>query len=513
METRKDELLSSNRIFITIVLSLFLIICTVNILNHEMWRDEMDVWMVANYNSPQAIIDHIKVQGHPALWFLVVKASQQIFPSPFGMALANLLFISLAVLVLLKYAPFNRSQKVFLSFSYFMLYEYGTISRNYGISVFFIFAACALYAHREKYTVPIAILLAISCNIHAMNLIIACSLAFLFTAEQIFPARTTSDIRIPKSHLLIGTFILIIGILLALNQVIPSKGSPWAMSSANKWLFHSPLYVLTVVWKSFIPISSPSIHFWNTNILPDGHAMILLSLFIMFASCLIFIRKPIIFSFYLLGVMTFFFFFYKIYHGFIRHHGYLFIMFVITYWLSFNYRGVKNNNLLAKLNSIVLNKKFNFFTLICFIHFIAVFIPIYFDWYYPFSASRDVARFLVKNNLQDNILLGDKDVCVAPVAGWIDREIYYPAISDYARYVIWNHPNRKSLPWKDIRNNKDYFHTIRQKAQALANEKNMDVILILNYAIDDKPLKTFTTSIVSDEVYYIYRVQPGKQRK
>ena len=501
--------LSNKKIFITITFSLFLVICTANILHHEMWRDEMNVWMIAKYDSPQAMIDQVKVQGHPALWYLVVKAVQQIFPSPFGMALANLLFISLAVLVLLKYAPFSRFQKIFLSFSYFILYEYGTISRNYGISVFFIFFACALYTHREKYTIPIAILMAISCSIHSMNLIIACCFAFLFTAEQIFSIRSTSNNRIPKYHLLTGAFILIIGVVLSLIQAMPPKDSPWAMSSGHKWLFYSPFNALTVVWKSFIPISFPSIHFWNTNILPDGHVMILLSLLIIIASCIIFIRKPIILSFYILGLMTFYFFFFKVYHGFIRHHGYLFIMFVISYWISYDYIDTKHVNFFTRLNQVLMNKKFNFFTLICFIQFVAVFIPIYFDWHYPFSESKEVGQYIIENHLQDNVFLGDKDVNVAPVSGWIDRAFYYPAIGDFARYVVWNHPNRKSHFLKDIRNSKIYHHMIKEKAKALANEKNKDVILILNYPIDDKPLKTFTTSIVPDEVYYIYRVYPG----
>ncbi len=502
------ELLKNNKIFTIIVFSLFVIVCTVNILNHEMWRDEIDVWMVANYNSLQGILDVIKVHGHPALWYLVVKAVQQVLPSPFGMALSNLFFITMAVFLLLKYSPFNRLQTVLLSFSYFILYEYGTISRNYGMSVFFIFAVCALYSQREKYTIHIAILLAISCSIHSMNIVLACCFVFLFAAEKMFRVKSTSENSIPNSHLLMGAFILMIGVFLAFNQAIPSKDSPWALSSSQGWHFDSPLSVLTTMWKSFVPISSPVIHFWNTNILPNGPAMVLLSLLILFISSIFFIRKPLIFCFYLLGVITFLLFFYKVYHGFTRHHGYLFIMFVISYWISFNYTGVGRENLLIRLNKGLLNKKFNFFTLICSIQFIAVFVPIYFDWHYPFSASREVGQYVVKNNLQDNVLFGDKDTSVAPVAGWVDREMYYPAIGDYARYVIWNHPDRKSQPLEKIRNNKDYYVAIKQKAQELAQEKNKDVIMILNYAIDEKPLKQFITSIVSDEIYFIYRVNP-----
>lgn len=315
---------------------------------------------------------------------------------------------------------------------------------------------------------------------------------------------TPAGRSIPKSHLWIGFFILMIGVLLALYQALPSEDSPWSLSSSHKWVFYRPHYALMAIWAGFIPISYPNLHFWNTNILPDGPAMILLSLLILFLSCLMFVRKPIVCFFFLLGELSFLLFFYKVYHGFTRHHGFLFIMFVISYWISFNYEGVKHENILTSLNRILLGKKFNFFTVICFFNFIAVFIPIYFDWQYPFSASREAGQYLVNNNLQNNVLLGDRYAAVVPVAGWINREMYFPEIDDFAKSVIWNHPTNKSLPlYKD----KDYHDTIKQKAHELARKYKKDVIMVLNYALDEKPLKTFTTSIVPDEAYYMYKIQ------
>jgi hypothetical protein len=181
-------------------------------------------------------------------------------------------------------------------------------------------------------------------------------------------------------------------------------------------------------------------------------------------------------------------------------------MFLVAYWISFNYRGLQRNSLLTRVNNVALNGKFSFFTLICLIQFISVFVPIYFDYRYPFSASQEVAKYLVKNNLQNCVLFGDKDFCTEPVAGWIDRKIYYPAIGDYARNTIWNHPNRKNVPLTDIQNNTDYFQTIKQEARELADKTSKDVIMILNYQMDENPLRKFTTSIVADEIYYLYRV-------
>jgi hypothetical protein len=510
MDTISFKRLRTNRVAIRAVFFLFVILSMVSILNHEMWRDEMDVWLVAKYNSLEGIFDTIKVQGNPALWFLVVKAIQQIFPSPFGMAVANLFFVALAVLLLLKYAPFERLQTVLLTFSYFIFYEYGTISRSYGMTLFCIFAVSTLYPRRRKYTIPIAALLAITCSIHAMNLVFAGCFAFLLVVEYIYSQKSTSVRYARKSHLLISALVLMIGMFLALYQAMPSEDSPWLLSSTDRWRFHGPLSVLSLLWKSFIPLSSPGVHFWNTNILPDGPVMILLSLFILLISCLFFVRKPIICSFYLLGITSFLFFFYKVYHGFIRHHGFLFILFVISYWLSFNHSEVNSNSRFDVPHRILHNKKVGLFSLICFIQFVAVFLPVYFDWRYPFSASKQVAQYLLQSDLQNAVLLGDKDVAVAPVSGWLDREIYYPTIGDYGRAVIWNHPNRKAVPLENIRTDKTYHRMIKKRALELANERHNDVIMILNYPIDERLLHEFPLAIVDDETYFIYRVNSKK---
>jgi len=506
MKTDTVDKMRDDRIFIAIVFTIFLVVCFMNILHHEMWRDEMEVWTATYGSSLQDIIKSTKESGHPAIWYLIVKAVQQITPSPFGMAFANMLFIALAVFVLLKYSPFNRLQKSLLCFGYFILYEYGTIARNYGISVFLIFVICALYEHRERYTIHIAVILALICSAHSMNLIIMSSFVFLFAAEALFDIKSSGRF-IPRSHLLLGAIILMAGILLALYQALPAEDSPWSLSSSHKWVFHRPHYALMTIWRSFIPISYPVRQFWNTNIFPDGPVMILLSLLILIISCLMFIRKPIVCVFFLLGEMSFLVFFYKVYHGFTRSHGYLFIMFVISYWVSSNFASTGNENFLTRLSKGLSNRKFNFFTFICFMHFIAVFVPIYFDWNYPFSGSREVGRYLVRNDLQDCLLAGDRYAAVVPVAGWINREMYFPEIDDHAKSVIWNHPNRNSIPPPSVHKKKDYVKTIIRKVERLAHEQKKDVILILNYAIDEEPLKSFTTSIVPDETYYIYKIQ------
>ncbi len=493
----------------TVVFVAFMALEGFSVLNHEPWRDEMAVWMVAKYNSPGGIVSEAGVQAQPALWYLMVKGVQQVIPHPLGMGLANLMAIGLAVLLMLKYSPFTRAVKVFLCFSYFIFYEYGTIARNYGISVLVVFAVCALYPRRDKYAAVIALLLAVGCSIQVMNIVFAVCFGFLLVAERLFKRAPGPGGRGGDLHLIVAVLIIGAGILLALSQAAPPEGSPWAASSGAKWVFQTPIGALKSVWLSFVPFASPKLDFWNTNILPDGRLMAVLSFALLALSCLSLWRKPLIEMFYLCGVVSLLIFFYRIYHGFNRHHGYLFLMLVISHWIFGGFRD-QESELGQHVKHEVVGPRLNGFTLVCFLNFLAVFVPLYFDWRYPFSASRDVAQYLGKEEFQDAILLGDVDYCVAPVAGWLDREIYYPMSGGFSKGVIWKGTTEGRILHGNIPGDKTYKKRIWATAQKLAKEKGKDVVLILNYQIDEKPFKEFPLSIVADERYYLYRVSSDR---
>ena len=81
-----------------------------------------------------------------------------------------------------------------------------------------------------------------------------------------------------------------------------------------------------------------------------------------------------------------------------------------------------------------------------------------------------------------------------------------PCVLRLPLLLIWNHPNRNSIPPPNERNKNDYIKTIIRKVERLAHEQKKDVILILNYAVDEELVKEFTVAIVPDETYYIYKI-------
>jgi hypothetical protein len=498
--------LGKNRpLFLITILIVFVLLESTSLWRHELWRDEMAVWMTCENNTLAGIIFEAKMQAQPLLWYLLVKVIQLLTTTPLGMSIANLFFIIISAFLVLKYAPFNRLEKVFLCFSYLLFYEYGTISRNYALTVAILFTVCALFSERRKYWLPISLLLALNCSIQSMNIIFAASfLVFMIAESTLYPA---SKLSIRASRLAASCTIIIIGITAAVYQATPPPGTVWSPYSGQKWVFHSLWGCLKSVWLGLVPISKPTLHFWNTNALPDGNLMIIASIVILLFSTLFLIRRPLAGLYYVTGCVGLLLFFYRFYHGFARHHGYFFLMFVSAYWIyHFSDKTAPNELLPRLLPQSMPRWRLSFFTVICFLNFCALLTPVYYDWVYPFSASRQAATFLTGSSFEDCIFLGDVDFYVAPIAGWIDREMYYPAINAFSKSVKWNSPNRRAIDREVTLSSMAYHHLIWQTALKLCMDRKKDVVLVLNYAIDKEPLKEFPVSIVPDETYYIYRV-------
>jgi hypothetical protein len=137
-----------NNVFTTIVTSSFFLLGLFGILNHSMWRDELNVWLIARDSSSLLELFHnIKYEGHPALWYLCLYFLNQFTSNPVAMQFLHLLIATSSIFIFIKYSPFTPLQKLLFSFGYLPFYEYLVISRNYAIGLLLVL----LFVH---YTPP-----------------------------------------------------------------------------------------------------------------------------------------------------------------------------------------------------------------------------------------------------------------------------------------------------------------------------------------------------------------------
>ena len=80
-----------NKIFNTSLLLVFVVLIFLTMINHELWRDEAQAWLVVRDLSPLGIIDHVKTEGHPLLWYAVLFPFAKLHFPVFSMQVVSFL--------------------------------------------------------------------------------------------------------------------------------------------------------------------------------------------------------------------------------------------------------------------------------------------------------------------------------------------------------------------------------------------------------------------------------------
>jgi hypothetical protein len=114
------------------------------IFTHSPWFDEEHALLIAR--APWAdLLGNLKYEGHPTLWYVWLGAIDRLLgASPLALPVAQLP-ITLGLLWLIWFrSPFPFAAKVLLSLSYFFAFEYGVISRSYGLGVLLLLTAVPL---------------------------------------------------------------------------------------------------------------------------------------------------------------------------------------------------------------------------------------------------------------------------------------------------------------------------------------------------------------------------------
>lgn len=155
------------------VLFLLWIIITLTLIYfHAFWMDEVINLIFGIGADPQY---GIHGNGHPALWFLLLRSLFAIFHKVWVLPLASFLIAATSVWLFLFKSPFSLQFKILFLCSNFALYEYVVIARNYGISMLFMFILAMVVASKkfkENLTGPCLFIL---CNTNILSVIISMS--------------------------------------------------------------------------------------------------------------------------------------------------------------------------------------------------------------------------------------------------------------------------------------------------------------------------------------------------
>lgn len=518
----KDKSCFLEKAYPFIITAIFLVLSIILITRHEFWRDEIISWHFGSESSSfTEFLSIVRVDGNNTFgWFSILYfISHFVTSNVESMKIAHLAISTISIFLFLKYAPFNKVIKIIFVFGYFPFYEYSIISRNYALGILFISIFCILYKNKYKNIILLSITLFLMSLGSVLSFIVSIAFFLMLTSELIIDWKNAKK-NMNKVHILIAALIIITGIFFAYWQL----GSQETISSMDTSTvsifdritgenFKSVKDVSVGVVDTYIPIPQFILNYWDRNRLITNFLSnyrfryTFLFSIILFIIPVFIIKRKIIFPYFVasMGIIFIPLFIKRCY---IRHFGHLFIIFIVCLWLS-------NIN---KDDQYLINFKGNFIkifqniflTSILVVSLIASSVAFYYDYKYPFSNGKNVAKYIEENfNKDEIVIVGYQDYAAETISGYLEKKIYYPNTKNFKKLVSWTNRLPEVSPI-DIFSEAYHLATKNEKVLVIIHFEMLKEIPTMKYGktpelfFFEKMDMEFTDSIIYTENYYLY---------
>jgi hypothetical protein len=501
---------SAAAIFSIGLVAAFLAVGVVLAANHEMWRDEIEAWLLSrDSRSITDLIRNMRYVGHPVLWELLLMPLTRMSRSPVLMQPFNLLIASGMVWVFARFSPFSRTQKILFTFGYFPIYEYSIICRQYAIGALLICTFAALFPARYEKPLWMGSVLFLLSQVAVFTLIVVIAAVGALVLDWVILRGGGNSRSQKRGRFLTGLVIAISGILLGAAQIHPPADSGTVIG----WFFHwdapRARQVIGLLNRAFLPIPKPG-HpgFYWEQWLDQSRFFAPLLLPV---SCVLFVgcaaavlRRLAALTYYLIGTCGLLAFFYTKLIGDVHHHGFLFFVFLSALWIAEDVRDRKTpatRNWSGRAAEAIAAGSL---TALLAIQVVAGALAAFGDLRYPFSEAKATAAFIEKNGLADLPLLGEKDYAAQAVLGYLGIEkAYYARGNRFGSFVIWNRA-RLDYPGDGVLLEKARQFASRQGGRALIIMNRPLERRVLDRADAPKPLASFEDSAIPDENFWLY---------
>ncbi len=480
---------AAERRWLVAALVTFAVVLAALLAHHEMWRDELQAWLLArDSGSLGQLWQNTRYEGHPLLWHLLLFPLAHATPHPAAMqGLHWVIAVGVAALILFS-APFPVAARVLLVFGYFPLYEYGAISRNYGLTVLGLWAAFAFLARRAS---PLAAAGAgaLAANASPMGLVLAPALA----------AAVWTDVPRGRPRLAaVGVLAAAAGV--SALQCLPPADYEHARGWVVDWQPLRAVYVGRSFATALLPVPSPELHFWGTSALfpsvasgravPVGAVLAALALVAAVVAVGVAVRRSrAALAAWALGAAGLLGFAYTKFPGATRHWGFLWVLLVGVLWLA-----VARGALSRRAGTLLLAP-----TLLA--GLAGAVVAGSWDWRAPFSGASCAAAELRRRGLDGLPVVGGVDFASAGVAAYLPNgRLYYPASGAQGSYIVWNLARMS-------RSRLDSAEIVRE---ARERDRGAGVVVLLNEPLGAQaaagcsPVVHCAPTIVSDESLWGY---------
>lgn len=429
----------------------FALLLAAGLAHHEMWRDELQAWMLAKSSaSPAELLANMRYEGHPALWHLLLWPLAHAFASPVAMQVLHFAIAAAGVAAFLAWAPFPFALRALFALGYLPVFEYGVISRNYALALPPLWAACRLWPSEKEPTQWLALggCLAVLANANPYAWLLAAALLATFVFEAWRDDALRGEAMASPARPLAGAAIAVVGLALALWQMVPPPDALYA-ESVTGWSAPRLYRVLGTVMTGYLPLpdwrtSTP----WNSALLYRLPAPLLAGFAVAWlVAAWLLLDSRAARTLLALGTGVLLGFSYLRYIGWARHHGHYFLIFVACCWLAARRRqGVADPH--RRLRLAVLG-------VLLAVHAAASAWFYAADWQLPFSEAKAAAAALATPPLAS-----------LPAYGYPDAPL--PAVAAYRGQVLTSLVTARPVPFVQWRRGDDPKLSVTEMCALLA---------------------------------------------
>jgi hypothetical protein len=172
---------------------------------HEPWADEAQAWQLARCLSLPALFKtYIRYEGSPGLWYFLLWILNRAHIGYTGLHWICGVIALAAASLLVFASPLPRYLKLTLPFTYFLMFQYAVIARNYVLVPILLFIVAYCW---KKSPLVVALVLGLLANTALHAAVISGGLAVVYGVEHLRNGSLNSSIH--RRKLLLGALIVI----------------------------------------------------------------------------------------------------------------------------------------------------------------------------------------------------------------------------------------------------------------------------------------------------------------
>ena len=412
--TLQRLLIDSKKInlFFWIIISIGLIVYKLSF--HELWKDEWQAWLVARDLSLSSMLAFLNYEGHPSLWYLYLKA-WTILPiqEHILLQMSHGVLVVVALYYLFVRIGLPTLWKVLISFSYFIVFEYGVINRGYILVILLSIIALDLIVRNNKSWI-LGLTLLLLCQTEAYGVIItAAIIVYLFLNSE------------GNKLILFRKTILwsLTGFLLFVFTVFP-RGNEDDFTRA----YNQQSFSIKVIHES---IQGHLANVFTIGLIDDTASNgvsslgFMISILLLYIIVWIFVRDRRILLSMIFGLLAFIIFGMLIFSGGVRQWGMVYLLFILMLILSHHKKSKWSFSRYVLVITLMIAPM---------VHGIKALIT---DIQIPFSNAQEVGQFIEENVPYNVPVVVINKFETAPVGAYADRSLYELPSGEEFTYFRW----------------------------------------------------------------------------